>query len=418
MTVSYGQISGESFRIFRLLFIWKGSLYKLIWVDYLIWLTLYFVISLLYRFVCNEAYGREFEAWCQFTEKYIDIIPLGFVLGFYVYQMVSRWWDQWKNMPWIDNTATKINYVCPGNDPQSRLIRRTIVRYANLSILLTFRKISSVITKRFPSYEHIVDAGLMTKTELASLKETESKCNYGVWWVPISWATAVAEQAFKCGYIRHERHLLEVNTELILVKDYNVTLIGFDSVRLPIVYTQVVTLAVYFYLFMSLFARQYLIHSPEELPYNDYIFPIFSSIQIFFYLGWLKVGEALLEPLGEDDDDFDINWIIDRGVQVGYLMADDVGRFPPLLEEDKFWKQASAPAELPHTVASLPFRTEHPKGSGEVEVPLEGQKTVIVDNTDSTTIVDNMDDISKPAIIENFVDTIRKDSQSRIIYRL
>ena len=51
-----------------------------------------------------------------------------------------------------------------------------------------------------------------------------------------------------------------------------------------------------------------------------------------------KVGEALLEPLGEDDDDFDINWIIDRGVQIGYLMADDVGRFPPLLEEDKFWK--------------------------------------------------------------------------------
>jgi hypothetical protein len=42
-----------------------------------------------------------------------------------------------------------------------------------------------------------------------------------------------------------------------------------------------------------------------------------------FYLGWLKTSEVLLNPLGEDDDDFDINWWIDRHVQVSFALVDD-----------------------------------------------------------------------------------------------
>jgi hypothetical protein len=47
----------------------------------------------------------------------------------------------------------------------------------------------------------------------------------------------------------------------------------------------------------------------------DYYFPIFTSLQFLFYLGWLKVAEALLNPFGEDDEDFDTNWMVDRHLQ-------------------------------------------------------------------------------------------------------
>ena len=120
-------------------------------------------------------------------------------------------------------------------------------------------------------------------------------------------------------------------------------------------------LSVYAYFTASLIGRQYLDMDdhPDAPAYkSDMYFPFFASLEFVFYVGWLKVAETLVNPFGEDDDDFDTNYLVDRNIQLCFLLIDQVGRFPPEPEKDKFWS-SSVPTELPYTVASLPFRPDN-----------------------------------------------------------
>lgn len=48
----------------------------------------------------------------------------------------------------------------------------------------------------------------------------------------------------------------------------------------------------------------------------DLAYPFFLTLQFAFFVGWLKVAETLINPFGEDDDDFELNRLIDRHIQV------------------------------------------------------------------------------------------------------
>lgn len=112
-------------------------------------------------------------------------------------------------------------------------------------------------------------------------------------------------------------------------------------------YVQVVVIAVYTFFLTSLLSHQY-IKSPnsEKNPvlHLDYI-PILISLQFIFYMGWLKVAETMINPFGDDDDDFDVNFLIDRNLQMSYLIVDEMHHEHPELLKDQYWNQI--PQELP-----------------------------------------------------------------------
>ena len=117
------------------------------------------------------------------------------------------------------------------------------------------------------------------------------------------------------------------------VSSKNVPIKSFLS---RLAYTQVATLSVYSYLFAAMFAHQFLQPPEENLdkdvfptlnitfsttdPFKyhspDIYVPVFTILEFIGYMGWIKVAETLLNPWGDDDEDFQINYLIDRNFQV------------------------------------------------------------------------------------------------------
>ena len=103
----------------------------------------------------------------------------------------------------------------------------------------------------------------------------------------------------------------------------------YDWVSIPMVYTQVVTLATYVFFIFTVIGRQKIDMAPNEtsmrsgrIPLDiDLYIPVYTILQFFFYMGLLKVAEQLINPFGDDDEDFELNWLVDRHMKVLSLLG-------------------------------------------------------------------------------------------------
>ena len=87
----------------------------------------------------------------------------------------------------------------------------------------------------------------------------------------------------------------------------------------------------------------------------DVYLPFFTIIEFVSYMGWIKVAEQLLNPFGDDDEDFDINYLIDRNLQVSYLIVDLADTDMEMANDPFMEAGISIPEELPYQ--NLPSRT-------------------------------------------------------------
>ena len=89
----------------------------------------------------------------------------------------------------------KISYILLIQDTFRLNLRRTIMRYVNLSIVLVFRLVSGKVKSRFPDYQSLVHAKLLLPTEMKRMIKAEDLTPHESTWAPILWALKLLERA-------------------------------------------------------------------------------------------------------------------------------------------------------------------------------------------------------------------------------
>ncbi|XP_058496183.1 bestrophin-2-like [Solea solea] len=352
MTVTYtARVANARFCGFsKLLLVWKGSIYKVLYKEFLAFSAMYAAISITYRFLLYDDQKRYFEKLAIYCNHYASLIPMSFVLGFYVTLVVNRWWSQYTSIPLPDRLMCVLSGGLQGSDERGRLLRRTMMRYASLSALLILRSVSTAVFKRFPTMDHVVEAGFMTREERKKFERLHSP--YNKYWIPCVWFVNLAAVARCEGRIKDDQTLKLLLEALNSFRGKCSMLFHYDMISVPLVYTQVVTLAVYSFFLACLIGRQFLDPSQAYSGHDlDLYVPIFTLLQFFFYAGWLKVAEQLINPFGEDDDDFETNWLIDRNFQVSMMAVDEMYGDLPMMERDRYWNDSNP--RPPYTAATL-----------------------------------------------------------------
>ncbi|XP_072568180.1 bestrophin-2a isoform X2 [Paramormyrops kingsleyae] len=354
MTVTYtAKVADARFCGFsKLLFAWKGSIYKVLYKEILGFFTVYTAISITYRLFLLEDQKRYFEKLAIYCNHYASLIPMSFVLGFYVTLVVNRWWSQYTCIPLPDRLMCALSGGLQGGDPRGRLLRRTMMRYASLSSLLILRSVSTAVFKRFPTMDHVVEAGFMTREERKKFEGLQSP--YNKYWIPCVWFTNLAASARFEGRIRDDITLKLLLEELNVFRGNCSMLFHYDMVSVPLVYTQFLDPA-----------QGYPGH---EL---DLYIPIFTLLQFFFYAGWLKVAEQLINPFGEDDDDFETNWLIDRNFQVSMMAVDEMYGDLPALQRDRYWDDCNPRPPYTAATRSVPRKPSFQGSTFDMVIPKE-----------------------------------------------
>ncbi|GBN23320.1 Bestrophin-3 [Araneus ventricosus] len=330
---------------------------------------------MLYRFLLSDYYKRIFERIVSMCSTFMDLIPLSFVLGFYVSFIATRWWNQYVAIPWPDKLMNSISLYFPGTEEIDRVLRRTLMRYLNLSLILVLRSISMAVKRRFPTREHVVEAGFMTKQELEMLNSVPNT-EFNTFWIPCTWFINLLREA------KQECRITDSNGLKLIMEEFNDfrskcgLLWSYDWISIPLVYTQVVTLATYAFFGACIFGRQY-VESPDKPDQNFELYiPVFTIFQLFFYMGLLKVAEQMINPFGDDDEDFELNWIIDRHMKVSFLGVDVLNACPPPLVRDNYYYQLDM--KLPYTEAALVYKKKTYRGSvARMQIPQEKQNLLV-----------------------------------------
>ena len=309
----------------RMLLSWRASLWKAVWRELAVWLFLYFALSLAYRVAMTEDQRHVFNRICSYSIYYTSAFNFGSLslfLGFYVSYVSTRWWQMYTTLPYIDTMANALK-ACTADDGATT---KRVIKYCQLCYLVTCRSVSRHARALYPRLEDCARDGWLDAADRDAFEAVSRELPHGsAWWIPIMWSASLLKEARESGAVASDQALVYLSQELLQFRSRCGRMLDFDMIGVPLLYTQVVTVACYSYFVFCLVGRAQYTRPRQLGDPIDLYFPFFSAVEFVLIIGWLKVASKMLDPYGQrclltfdaTDATFDLIWVLMRNREVG-----------------------------------------------------------------------------------------------------
>jgi len=251
-----------------------------------------------------------------------------FLLGFYVSNIINRWWNKVRSVPKVENPSMVLSALTWENSNAKveeltspaavAEAKKMVARYCLLSWTMCFNTFSKPLAEKCGTAKDLEQRGLITKDEIAALqvpKGGEADCKFlsDLWWVPITWATNLISRmgvnAPKPQMIVPKDHKDVISAMQKYKKDLENQKTCGDN-RLPSFYQKVIHRAIYGWIVFSVVCCQQTAHHKEQdshwAPVLISNFPATAILVQMVLLGWLYMADILENPFGYNEQ-FDIN---------------------------------------------------------------------------------------------------------------
>ncbi|XP_032779514.2 bestrophin-4 isoform X2 [Daphnia magna] len=299
---------------------WKGSIYKLVWRNLLLYYALYYMLTILHKFILDEDGQKTFVALAKYCSRNENSFNFMIMLGFFTSTAMQRLFSMQTMMPGTAKVIGCFTLAIKPNMPEGPFIVEQFARWTVIAWILTFRLVSKPLRDLYPDMFSLQTAGILRDKERLILERVEADAENSTPrpLVAIDWMLLLLKETSTHNrFAEKSSHLKLVEAVLAFKKSCGNT-IKFGTHNIPHALIQAAIIMVYAFGLLTLMARNLEDDGDEDNHLANNIisyFPILPSMQFFIFLAWLKFGRAAVNPFGTDETDIDIKRLLKTHIQ-------------------------------------------------------------------------------------------------------
>eukprot|EP00520_Triparma_pacifica_P009889 CAMPEP_0118635786 /NCGR_PEP_ID=MMETSP0785-20121206/2261_1 /TAXON_ID=91992 /ORGANISM="Bolidomonas pacifica, Strain CCMP 1866" /LENGTH=411 /DNA_ID=CAMNT_0006526841 /DNA_START=42 /DNA_END=1274 /DNA_ORIENTATION=+ len=362
---------------------WHGSVAKVIYQEMAIVIVLWYVVDYAIS-RCGPGQQDQAHDIILFMRTYQASTRtlLSFMLVFYYQQIYSRAKSIFFKIPWPDNSFFVISANVGDKGELGSKERRACFRLVLATVFTVFHGISAKFRMTYPDpFRSMTRLGLLTLEECEEMEKKFERFPYlsEVSFLPLVWAQRVIVKSFDRlnPDPRADRSVLASVLDSITKCRAQCASVLFEVyLPFPVLLSQLVTILTYCQVALTIVAQQNSMDESEPVFY----FPIFTCLETLVYVGALRVGQVYTNPLGADDDDYEVVSFFNRNLRLASIYgfygdklndgetSEDCMHFVPSLDNDLKEVQGECMKRVPVEF----YKYEHSKTgvfqkTGEVE---------------------------------------------------